>query len=263
MSSVSFNATEIIDNIVECIKSLFGESKAEGVVVGLSGGLDSSTTAYLLVKALGKEKIHALIMPDRETNFGDIEDALEVARKLGITYSVIDITETVASVLKAFGSTYETAPKVAKGNVKARARMIMLYYYSNTHNYLVAATSDRSEYLIGYYTKWGDGAGDIYPILSLYKTQVRRIARELGVPSRIIEKPSSPGLWPGQRAEDELGIDYDTLDKVLETIVDLHMDIEEASAKTGIPKEKIKKVWNMIQRTSHKRNPIKSCPLKG
>ncbi len=254
---------KITDELITCITSILEQSKKEGVVLGLSGGVDSSVTAALLTRALGPERVVGLIMPEKETNQKDVEDALLIAETLGIPYMVIDITKPVEEILKSFGATYENTDVIAKGNVKARIRMVMLYYYANTHNFLVAATSDRSEYLIGYFTKWGDAAGDFYPIISLYKTQVRRLALRLGIPESIALKPSSPGLWPGQKAIDELGIDYNVIDDILYLLVDKQEPINEVSKKLGISKETVESIWNRIISTSHKRRSPPACPLTG
>jgi NAD+ synthase len=145
--------------------------------------------------------------------------------------------------------------KVACGNLKSRIRMTLLYYYSNAYNLLVAGTGDKSEILIGYFTKWGDGAADFRPIEHPYKTQVRWLAKHLGLPEQIATKPSSPGLWRDQLAEEEIGIQYSLLDLILRGSVDLKMDKEEISDQLNIPVDIIEKVEMMVRRSEHKRNP--------
>lgn len=247
------------ERIAKCVKDYLEASGASGYVVGISGGLDSALVSYLLVKGVGRDKVVGLILPEKETDIREIEDARFVAEWLGIRYIVLDITDAVENVLKMFGDSYERADRVAKGNVKARVRMISLYYYANTRNLLVAATSDRSEFLLGYFTKWGDGAGDIYPIISLYKTQVRKMAREVGIPERISSKPSSPGLWPGQTAEGELGMSYEEIDKILYILIDKQEPVEEASRFLGIQREKVEAVWRRVISSSHKRFKLQPC----
>jgi NAD+ synthase len=260
---IQTNYENVVAKLLDCIKTIIRKSGKKGAVVGLSGGLDSTTTLFLLTKALGRDQVHALIMPDKESSLKDVEDALLVSKKLGVGYTVIDITSIVESVLRAFGTDYTKSDKKAKGNVKARTRMILLYYYANTHDYLVAATSDRSEFLIGYFTKWGDAAGDFYPLLGLYKTQVREVARRLGVPTHIIEKPSSPGLWPGQTARGELGLDYDIIDRILYMLVDKQYSFEETAKSAGTDVSVVKRVWEMIKSSHHKREPLQTCMIGG
>ena len=247
------------EKIAQCVKDYLEVSKANGYVLGLSGGLDSAVTASLLVKGVGKDRVYALILPERESSREDVEDAKAVADSLGIRYVLTDITDPVENVLKMFGENYNTADRKAKGNLKARIRMATLYYFANRMGLLVAATSDRSEFLIGYFTKWGDAAGDIYPLISLYKTQVRGMAFFLGVPKSVAEKPSSPGLWPGQTAEGEIGMSYGEIDQILHLLVDRQEPIDEVSRVLGIPREKVEAVWRMVISSSHKRFKLQSC----
>ena len=250
-------------SIVKCIERAVDEAGVDGVVLGLSGGVDSSTCTALAARALGPENVIALIMPEKESTRENINDAVNVAEMLGVKYHVINITSIVESVLKLFGDSYETSDKIAKGNVKARARMITLYYYSNKMKKLVVASSDRSEYLLGYFTKWGDAAGDIYPIIHLYKTQVRKLALHLGLPERIANKPSTPDLWPGHKASEELGADYDVIDKILYMLVDLKKPFTEISEALGVSLKLVESIWRRIIENEHKRNPLRTCSLPG
>ncbi len=250
-------------SIEECITKAIENSGAKGVVLGLSGGVDSSVCAVLSARALGSERVTGLIMPDRESSKENIDDAIMVAEHLGIKYVIMDITGVVEAVVKLFGHSYESADKVAKGNVKARTRMIILYYYANTMKRLVVASSNRSEYLLGYFTKWGDAAGDLYPILSLYKTQVRKLAKHLGLPEKIVNKPSTPDLWPGHRASDELGADYDVLDKILYLLIDKQETLKKTAEIAGVPEKLVEQVWDMINKSTHKRSPLKTCSIPG
>ncbi|MEB3787595.1 MAG: NAD+ synthase, partial [Desulfurococcales archaeon] len=205
------------------IRDRVEEAGVEGIVVGVSGGVDSATTLALSVKALGKERVLGLVMPDSTvTPSEDMEDAKSLLESLGVRYHVIDIAPIV-DVYKGSIPVYEDEDgpdRIPVGNLRARIRMSLLYYYANKKKLLVAGTGDRSEILIGYFTKWGDGAVDILPIAILYKTQVRRLAASMGVPERIAFKPSSPRLWRGQTAEGELGVSYEQIDLVLHAVFD-------------------------------------------
>ncbi|ADC68930.1 NAD+ synthetase [Methanocaldococcus sp. FS406-22] len=243
---------EIVNKITKFIKENVEEAKANGVVVGLSGGIDSSVTAYLCVKALGKDKVLGLIMPEKHTNPRDIEHAKMVAENLGIKYIISDITD----ILKAFGAggyvPTKEFDKMADGNLKARIRMCLLYYFANKYNLLVAGTSNKSEIYVGYGTKHGDIACDIRPIGNLFKTEVRELAKYLGVPKEIIEKPPSAGLWEGQTDEGELGIKYETLDEILK-LYEKGKTPEEIHKETNIPLETIEYVFDLIKKNEHKR----------
>ncbi|MET1101768.1 MAG: NAD+ synthase [Pyrodictiaceae archaeon] len=242
----------IADKISYFIRKSVDEAGASGVVVGVSGGVDSATTLALAVKALGPSRVLAVVMPDtRTTPEEDVKDALTLINKLGVEYRLVTIDSIVDSFAELPG--FSPTDHKAVGNIRARVRMIILYYYANHENRLVLGTSDRSEFLIGYFTKYGDGAADIYPISVLYKTQVRRLARHLGVPENIANKPSSPRLWPGHMAEKELGIEYTIIDLVLFSIFDLKLSIEKTCKVTGIDCHIVKRVIELHENTRHKR----------
>ncbi|WP_457613822.1 NAD+ synthase [Methanocaldococcus sp.] len=241
-----------VDRIVKFIRDKVEEAKANGVVIGLSGGIDSSLTAYLCVKALGKERVLGIIMPEKYSNRRDVEHAKMVAESLGIRYIISDITD----ILKAFGAggyvPTREFDKIADGNLKARIRMCILYYFANKYNLLVAGTANKSETYVGYGTKHGDIACDIKPIGNLFKTEVREMARYLGVPKEIIEKPPSAGLWEGQTDEDELGVKYEILDRILKCYEE-GMNANEVVEKLGVEKEVVDKIFNLIKKNEHKR----------
>jgi len=245
------------------LRGVLEESGAKGYVIGISGGVDSATSFYLALKAVGRDKVHALVLPDSMvTSKRDEEDALSLARQAGVRVHRIDIaplTEAFKGALPIYEN--EEADRVPLGNLRARIRMCTLYYYANKLNYLVLGTTDRSEWLIGYFTKYGDGAVDVEPIMILYKSQVRRLAAHLGVPERIAFKPSSPGLWPGHMAEAELGVTYDQVDLVLHSIFDLGMKPEEVPDATGVPLKVVERVLELYKVNEHKRRPPHSPSL--
>ena len=198
----------ITKKIEDFIQTLISKNNANGLILGFSGGIDSAVIGYLCARQ-SKEKTHALIMPDTDiTPKTETEDALKMVHELGIDYKLIDIKPIVYEYSK-----YLEPNEWAIGNLRARVRTNILYYYANSSNYLVVGSSDKSEYLIGYFTKFGDGASDMVPIISLYKTQVRKIARFLGVPENVVSKKSSPHLWKEHFAEKEIGVEYDEIEE--------------------------------------------------
>ncbi len=246
------------------LASKLEEAGAKGYVVGVSGGVDSATTLFLAAKTLGAERVFPLIMPDSEvTPKEDVEDAKELVSMLGLKPHIIDIAPIV-NVYKSAIPIYEgdEPDRIPLGNLRARIRMSLLYYYANKLDLLVLGTGDRSEILIGYFTKYGDGGVDVLPIGILYKSQVRRLALHLGVPERVAFKPSSPRLWPGQTAEGELGVSYDQVDLVLYAVFDLGLDPSRVPEATGVPEEVVERVMELHRRSEHKRNPPPTTPLE-
>lgn len=257
---LKIDAARTAEAIETFIRSYVKASGASGVVLGLSGGTDSSVLAALATRALGAERVAALIMPDRESSPDGINDAKEVCRLLGLRPLIIDITEGVDFVLRSFGDTYESSQRVVKGNVKARLRMLMLYYLANKSGSLVLGASDRSEWLLGYFTKWGDGAADLYPLLNLYKTQVRLLGDHLGLPEHICWKPASPDLWPGHRASDELGAEYDVIDQILYLYVDKGVRVNDIALRVGVSVDLVNRIVARISATEHKRRIVAGPP---
>ncbi len=249
---LEINLSEVVDRIKRFIKGYVEINGFKGIVIGLSGGVDSSTIAALSCKAIGSEKVTGLILPEEETyNNKDIDDAKIVANQLKIKVETHDLSECLNSFYKNI-PVFDNRDKVTKGNIKARMRMIYLYYYANRFNKLVCGSSDKSETMIGYFTKWGDGGADIVPIMDLYKTQVRRLAIHLGIPKKLALKPSSPNLWINQLAEKELDMKYEILDLVLYGLEHM-MTVEEISSNLDINKSLVLKIKKRILCSEHKR----------
>ena len=246
MRTLDFNI--VVNTITDFIREKVDEAKASGVVIGVSGGIDSATTSYLAVRALGKERVLGLIMPYYQNR--DVEDAKLVCSSLGIECREISIKPIVDSFVIQLGFQPD---KRSLGNIMARTRMVLLYAHANAKNYLVLGTSNRSEFLTGYFTKWGDGASDYAPLINLYKTEVWEVAKLLGVPERIIEKKPTAGLWEGQTDEDELGISYRLLDEILWRLVDLKMPKEKIAEELGVSIERVEYVETLVKRSEHKR----------
>jgi NAD+ synthase len=214
-SVFDLNYSETQSRICRFIKEYVENAGAKGIVLGLSGGIDSATVAALSSLAIGGKNVLGLMLPEEE-NFSqkDIDDAKIVAEKFQLESSVCDMSQVMKSVYKEI-PIFDPKDRLVKGNLKARTRMIYLYYYANKLSKIVCGSSDKSETMMGYTTKWGDAAADITPIMDLYKTQVRMFAVHLGIPKALAFKPSTPALWPAQLAETELGIKYETLDLIL------------------------------------------------
>ncbi len=253
LEDLRLNFELVKDRIASFIRDAVGKAGANGVVIGLSGGVDSSTVAFLLAYALGPENVLALTLPSSTTPSQDTEDAFTVAELLGIEIELVDI-QPVEDAFAEVCPRYNPKNTLASGNLKPRLRMATLYYYANIMNKLVVGTGNKSEIMIGYFTKHGDSGVDMLPIGDLYKTQVRWLAEELGVPSRIIWKPPTAGLWPGQTDEEEIGVKYETLDLILYGLVELGYTQERISKEAGVSIETVRKVATMVARSEHKRN---------
>jgi NAD+ synthase len=249
---------DLIQNkIGSFLKNEIEVRRTNGVVFGLSGGIDSAVIASLCAKFI-KEKSLALIMPNSKiTPKSETEDAIKIVDSFSIEYKLIDI----GFIHKEYSNYLEPSP-LAYANLGARIRANMLYYYANARNYLVLGSSDRSEFLIGYFTKFGDGASDLLPIVSLYKSQIRELAKNLGISSSIISKPSGPHLWEGHIAETELGLTYEEIDSILHCIIDKNLALDETSKITEISISEVDKVYRMYKKSQHKRTMATPCILE-
>jgi NAD+ synthase len=236
------------ERIVRWIKKQVSQAKAKGIVLGLSGGVDSSVVAALSAAAVGKKRVLGLFLPCH-SHSDDLKDAKAVARYLGIETKPIDLSHLYDNILKIL----PIAGGLAKANLKPRLRMLVLYYFANKLNYLVCGTGNKSEIMVGYFTKHGDGATDILPIGDLFKKQVWALAKELGIPDSIITKAPSAGLWSGQTDEGEMGITYAELDDILGRL-------EQKKKQAASPK-KVSKVRQMKRASEHKRQGPRVCYL--
>ncbi|GAA5063594.1 NAD+ synthase [Haladaptatus pallidirubidus] len=237
------------------LQDTVSDADADGVIVAMSGGVDSSTTAALAADALGTEHVFGLLMPTVENQSVNTLDAKQLASDLGIDHEMISLQPILGVFEQKLAS--EIAPggdKYAVGNLAARLRMACAYFAANATSQLVVGTSNRSERLLGYFTKYGDGGADVLPLGDYYKTEVRTLATDLGVPSAIIEKPPTAGFWAGQTDEYDLGASYETLDRILETLVDEKHDVSATARILDIDPDRVQKyAWQVIQ-TAHKRS---------
>jgi NAD+ synthase len=209
-----------IEVIVGFIRAQLAQAGFERLVLGLSGGLDSATVAFLCARAIGPDNLLAVRMPYRTSSGASEDDALRVVTALGCRTELVEITPMVDPMLARIPTGDDPSLRVRRGNVMARQRMIVLYDRSAAFDALVAGTSNKTEALLGYGTLYGDMACAVAPIGDLYKSQVRMVARELGVPPEILVKVPSADLWPGQTDEGELGASYEDLDACLHALVD-------------------------------------------
>lgn len=227
------------------------DSGAEGVVVGLSGGVDSALTARLATDALGPERVTGVLLPDRLFPAPLIAETQEFARGLSIAAETYSIEPVEAALRGTFPQVEEEA---AWGNAKARLRMIALYTVARRRRALVVGTGNKSELLLGYFTKYGDGGVDLLPIGDLFKTQVWALGRELALPTAVLQRAPTAGLWEGQTDEAELGMAYPDLDRILHGLEQLRT-AEEIAGLTGLARAEVERIERRVREFRHKRRP--------
>ncbi len=231
---------------------------AGGVVVGVSGGVDSSLSAALAVKALGPERVHGFLLPYRTSSPASEQDARTVAEHLGIPHRKIDISPMV----DAYFAMEPDADPVRRGNKMARERMAVLFDQAKKLNALVLGTSNKTEILLGYSTVFGDNASSVNPLGDLYKAQVRQLSRHLGLPAAVIDKAPSADLWPGQTDEGDLGVNYATADEVLYLLFEESLRPEEV-VERGYDERAVKRIVTLEQRFRFKRRLMLIARLSG
>ena len=252
------NCKKTKETIVEFIKSKVSESKTDGIVVGLSGGIDSTLIAYLACEAVGKDNVFGIVMPSATTPAEDTVHGIEISQRLGIEYREIAIDSILNEYLCL---TKLEEDNLAIGNLKARIRMSIIYYYANAKNYLVSGTGNRSEILIGYFTKHGDGACDMEPIGDLYKSEVYKLSEYLNIQEEIIKKPPRAGLWENQSDEEEIGMSYDLLDEILYLFTEKDMKNTQIAERLDISVDDVNMIINKIIRSEHK-SKVPEIPKK-
>jgi len=256
------DASQAIEVITAFIRSQLAQTGFERLVVGLSGGVDSATTAFLAARAIPAQDLLAVRMPYRTSAPDSEDDALRVVEALGCRTERVDITAMADPMLaQIFGPEAET--RVRRGNVMARMRMIVLYDRSAAFDALVIGTSNKTEALLGYGTLYGDMAAALQPIGDLYKSQLREVAEALGVPQEIVDKPPSADLWPGQTDEGELGASYEDLDRILYALVDRRWTLDRC-VRAGLPESLVQRVASTVARTEYKRQlpPVAKVSLR-
>jgi NAD+ synthase len=240
---------------ISFIQSHTADANADGVVVNLSGGLDSTVTAALAVEALGSDAVYGFVLPASKLGGTDARDAEAIAELLGIDHDTIHVQPLLAHLVDLVPSCINLhGNPVVRGNLTARLRMTFAYLAANDMGRLVAGTTNRSELLLGYFTKYGDGASDFLPLGDLYKTEVRALARELDVPEFIIKKQPTAGFWPEQTDRSDLGASYETLDAVLHRYVDTGCTPEELRSALDVDEERIERIIEHYEMAAHKRS---------
>jgi NAD+ synthase len=239
--------TALIENISHWIRHQVKMAGVPGIVVGLSGGLDSSVVGVLCRRALeDAEAVRGLILPCHSDPL-DAAHARRLAQQFEIPTETIDLDP----VFDLLVSILPPAGRLSVANLKPRLRMMVLYYYANELGFLVVGSGNRTELLSGYFTKYGDGGVDLLPLGGLFKTEVRALGEALGIPTEILEKPPGAGLWPGQTDEGEMGVSYAELDRALAAL--------RGSQTDGGRDEVVERVRRMVSRSRHKRTPIPIC----
>jgi len=259
----AIEAEQAIGVIIGFIRSQLEQTGFGRLVVGLSGGVDSATVAYLAARAIGPDNLLAVRMPYRTSSPDAETDALRVVTALGCRSELVEITPMVEPMLALISDGDAAALRVRRGNVMARQRMIVLYDRSAGFDALVAGTGNKTEALLGYGTLYGDMACAIAPIGDLYKSQLRAVAEALGVPGEIVAKPPSADLWAGQTDEGELGATYDALDRVLFALVDRRWSVERCVA-SGLDATLVAWVADRVARNEFKRQlpPVAKLSLR-
>ena len=257
------DAEQTVGLIVAFIRSQLEQTGFWRVVMGLSGGVDSATVAFLCARAIGPEQLLGVRMPYRTSASDSEADALRVVEALGCRTERVEISPMVEPMLGLIGPEEDASLRLRRGNVMARQRMIILYDRSASFDGLVAGTSNKTQALLGYGTLYGDMAAAFAPIGDLYKSQLREIAQFLGVPPEIVAKPPSADLWPGHTDEDELGATYADLDRALYALVDRRWTLARATA-AGLDRELLEWVARRVAVMEYKRQtpPVAKISLR-
>jgi NAD+ synthase len=248
VDELSIDCEVVRQVLVEFISDFFAQAGFDRAVIGVSGGVDSAVAAVLTAQALGKGRVTCCLMPHGEAPPGTREDAQAIIALTGADSIEINIAEQIDAYFRRFPD----ADRIRRGNKMARERMSILYDQSAALGALVVGTSNRSEWLLGYFTLWGDMGAALWPLASLYKTQVRQMARHLGVPERIISKPPTADLWRGQTDEHDLGVTYAEADRILYRLVDLELRAHQVIAE-GFAEAAVNRVIELMRCSEHKR----------
>ena len=252
LSDLILDSAKTIEKIERFTLQEMRKSGLNGALLSVSGGIDSAEALALAVRALGSHRVRAVTLPERDiTPERDVADVMCLVRRLDVTCDTVEITPVMAAIREAL-PLFDPSNRVAFGNVKSRVRMAFSYYYANSLRFMVIGSSNKTEWMTGYFTKHGDGGVDLMPLADLYKNQIRQLAAHLDIPESIMRKAPSAGFWPGQTDEEELGTDYDTLDLIL---YGMEKGMTEQEIAEALKKDLtlVKGVFDRVRANEHKR----------
>ncbi len=256
---LSISPEKTAERIISFLKTTIKKAGFSKAAIGLSGGIDSSVVFYLTAKTLDAKNIYPCLFPYGDFDMGGLDDTRTIIKKIGVSSENIyeqKIDLFVDSIIKKD----KKISVLRKGNIIVRARMLLLYDWAKENNALVIGTENRTEYLLGYFTRYGDEASDLEPIIDLYKTQVRQLASFLKVPERIISKAPTAGMWKGQTDEGELGFSYKEADCILHLFLDKEKSVSEIT-NAGFSISKIHKVLDRMKENQFKHRLPYICRL--
>ena len=252
LEKISINCAEIEPKVIKFIQDNIKKANLNGAIVADSGGIDSAVTLHLTVKALGPKNVTVITMPERDvTPERDIMDVMLHCKQLNLTCNTVDITE-ILHVMQQTLPEYDQEDRISSGNIRSRIRMIIAYHYANKEHKMVMGTSNKTELLTGFFTKYGDGGVDLMPLADLYKHSIRQLAKYLEIPQNIIDKAPSPGFYVGHTDEKELGCDYNTIDLML-YLWEKGYTNNEITQELGIPGATVDSIIHRVKVNEHKR----------
>jgi NAD+ synthase len=256
LADLVINCAEITPKIHQFILKTVENTGLNGVVVNVSGGIDSAVTVHLAVQALGPGRVTAITIPERDvTPRSDITDVMLHCKQLNLTCNTVDITP-ILHVMGDIMPGYDVTDRITCGNIRSRLRMIIAYHHANMEGKLVIGTSNKTELLTGFFTKHGDGGVDFMPLGDLWKYNIKQLAKYLEIPENIIKKAPSPGFFKGHTDEDELGMSYDNIDLILYSY-EQGFTVKEISDDLSIDAPEVSRVLNRVKANQHKRaNPL-------
>jgi NAD+ synthase len=252
LKDLSINCQEIEPKIIKFIQNNIKNAHLNGAVVAASGGIDSAVTLHLTTKALGPDNVTVITMLERDvTPERDIMDVMLHCEQLNLTCNTVDITQ-ILHVMQQRLEKYDPDDRISSGNIRSRIRMIIAYHYANMEHKMVMGTSNKTELLTGFFTKYGDGGVDLMPLADLYKYNIKQLAKYLEIPRNIIEKAPSPGFYRGHTDEKELGCDYDTIDLMLYQWEKGYTN-KEIAKELEKPIQTVESITRRIKANEHKR----------
>ena len=256
LEDLAINCDEITSKIHKFILETVEKTGLNGITINVSGGIDSAVMLHLAVQALGPERVTAFTIPERDvTPERDITDVMLHCKQLNLTCNMVEIT-SILHVMRDILPGYDITDRITCGNIRSRLRMLIAYHHANLESKLVIGTSNKTELLTGFFTKYGDGGVDFMPLGDLWKYNIKQLARYLEIPENIIKKAPSPGFYESHTDEDELGMCYDNIDLILYSY-EKGLTIKEISENLSISVREVTRILNRVKANQHKRaNPL-------